>query len=246
MKIEGYKLNNQMTKKTVFCLLLILFSGINVAAQVRDTVFFDLEGEIIIKEVASYYRVAAFDTLTGMVKGSFEDYNNTNDSLIFCGYVSNDSIEEYTGDPAFLPLAVRMLDLKASYIRLNDYPALKNAITPSKTMETRIRQSTPYPEFKVLEAMPEFPGGIETLGWFLGQLMHYPDEAVKNNISGTVLIKFTVDNEGAVKNISVVKGIGYGCDEEAVRVMGLIPDWLPGIQHGKTVSVNMTIPITFQ
>jgi len=59
-------------------------------------------------------------------------------------------------------------------------------------------------------------------------------------------VKFLVDSDGTLNDFSIVKSLGYGCDEEAIRVMKLIPDWLPGIQHGNPVSVYLVLPIRFE
>ena len=76
--------------------------------------------------------------------------------------------------------------------------------------------------------------------------LKYPDEAFKNKVQGQVVTEFVVDTDGSIKNAMVKKGIGSGCDEEVLRVIGLMPNWIPGMQSGKAVKVRMTLPILFQ
>jgi TonB family protein len=95
------------------------------------------------------------------------------------------------------------------------------------------------------EAMPEYPGGLPALSTFLRAQLKYPKEAKRRNISGTVFVGFIVDNTGRVKDIKLLKGIGFGCDEEALRVVSAMPPWNPGRQRGQPVSVSYALPIRF-
>ncbi len=99
--------------------------------------------------------------------------------------------------------------------------------------------------FTNVEVLPSFPGGLEAFGKFLGQNLRYPDVAKKVNIQGRVFCQFVVEKDGSLTNINVVRGIGGGCDEEAVRVLAISPKWMPGKQNGEVVRVSYTIPIFF-
>lgn len=100
--------------------------------------------------------------------------------------------------------------------------------------------------FTVVEQMPEFPGGDKALDDFIIKNLKYPEEAKKQNIQGKVWIGFIVDKEGNVLEIEALRGIGGGCDEEAVRVVALMPKWKPGKQSGKPVVVKFRLPINFR
>lgn len=99
--------------------------------------------------------------------------------------------------------------------------------------------------FISVEQMPEFPGGNEELFKYLAQKISYPPLAKENGISGKVYVQFVIDNGGTVKDVKVVRGIGGGCDEEAVRVVKAMPAWKPGKQNGKSVNVQYSLPIKF-
>lgn len=96
-----------------------------------------------------------------------------------------------------------------------------------------------------VEKAPEFPGGPEGFGKFIANNIRYPANARKNGVKGNVTISFIIEKDGTVSKVKVVKGIGSGCDEEAVRVLKLSPAWDPGVQDGKPVSVLLNIPISF-
>lgn len=104
----------------------------------------------------------------------------------------------------------------------------------------------PEPPFIVVEDMPEFPGGHEALMNFLRKNLNYPEMAARTGTQGTVFVNFEVDKEGRIKDVSVLLGIGAGCDEEAIRVVKAMPQWSPGMQRGKAVRVTITLPVKFK
>ena len=98
----------------------------------------------------------------------------------------------------------------------------------------------------IVETMPAFRGGQQKLFEFLGNNLVYPQEAKEAGIEGQVFVEFYIEKDGTVTDGKVLKGIGYGCDEEALRVVGLMPKWSPGMQRGKAVRVRYTLPINFK
>jgi len=80
---------------------------------------------------------------------------------------------------------------------------------------------------------------------FLYKNAVYPPLAKEKKISGKVFVQFVVEKDGKISNIKVIRGIGGGCDEEAMRVISLMPAWKPGTQNGKPVPVYFTLPIIF-
>ena len=100
--------------------------------------------------------------------------------------------------------------------------------------------------FEKAEVMPEFPGGEQAMMDFVAKNVQYPKEAMEKEISGRVLVGFIVEKDGSISETEVVKGIGGGCDEEAVRVVKAMPKWKPGKEKGKPVRVHFMLPLTFK
>lgn len=106
-------------------------------------------------------------------------------------------------------------------------------------------EADPDQIFTAVELVPEYPGGLDKLGSYLAKFIRYPAVARENGIQGRVIITFVVERDGSLSKVKVVRGIGSGCDEEAVRVMKNSPKWKPGIQNGRPVRVLYSIPISF-
>ena len=100
--------------------------------------------------------------------------------------------------------------------------------------------------YEKVEVMPEFPGGDQAMMDFVAKNVVYPQEARDKEISGRVMVGFIVEKDGGISDAKVVKGIGGGCDEEAVRVFSAMPKWKPGKQDGKPVRVGFQMPINFK
>ena len=99
--------------------------------------------------------------------------------------------------------------------------------------------------FTVVEQMPEFSGGKNALFKFISKNIKYPEEAIKQEISGRVFVTFIVEDDGEITNIELLRGIGGGCDEEAMRVVSIMPKWKSGYQKGVSVRVRFNLPIKF-
>lgn len=100
--------------------------------------------------------------------------------------------------------------------------------------------------FMVVEQMPEYPGGIKECLKFLGSHIRYPEKAMKDGIEGRVIAQFVVEADGTVSNPKIVRSVSPELDEETIRIINSMPKWKPGMQRGKAVKVNYTIPVTFK
>lgn len=99
--------------------------------------------------------------------------------------------------------------------------------------------------FKIVEKMPSFPGGEEELFKYLSKNTKYPPMAKDAGISGKVFVTFVVEKDGKISDVKVLRSIGGGCDEEAIRVVKNMPRWTSGEQRGKPVRVQFNLPINF-
>ncbi|WP_026461820.1 energy transducer TonB [Adhaeribacter aquaticus] len=100
--------------------------------------------------------------------------------------------------------------------------------------------------FNFVEQQPTFPGGMEAMFRYLGKNIKYPNVALRNQLEGTVTLQFVVNKEGEISDITVLKPLGGGTDEEAIRVVKSMPKWTPGRQNGRAVSVRYTLPVRFK
>ena len=108
---------------------------------------------------------------------------------------------------------------------------------------TSARDTSAEKPYSFVDQMPVSKVNLNT---YLSENLHYPREARTANIQGKVIVRFVVDEKGKISNSEIMKGIGGGCDEEALRVVKNMPQWTPGKQGGKTVKVWYTLPINFK
>jgi len=114
------------------------------------------------------------------------------------------------------------------------------------SVQVAIGQEEPSTEvFQIVENMPSFPGGDDALFKFLGENITYPMEAKNAGIEGVVYVSFVIGEKGEITETKILRGIGGGCDEEAMRVIRSMPNWEPGTINKKPVRVQYNLPIRF-
>jgi protein TonB len=100
--------------------------------------------------------------------------------------------------------------------------------------------------FITAEEMPFYPGGETERLKFLAENIQYPELALASGIQGTVYLQFVIDSKGNITDVKIIRGIGGGCEDEALRVIKMMPPWHPGKQNGRTVRVLYTMPVSFK
>ena len=100
--------------------------------------------------------------------------------------------------------------------------------------------------YVITEQMPTYPDGDAALMAFISKNLKYPEEAIRKKIEGKVILGFVIDSTGVVKDVSVLRSLEPACDKEAIRVVKLLPRWIPGKQDGKKVNVRYTLPVIFK
>jgi TonB family protein len=98
----------------------------------------------------------------------------------------------------------------------------------------------------LVEHPAEFPGGMGAMYKFIEENRVIPKAARKSGVNGRVMVSFNIDKDGTISNVAVAEGLGYGCDEEAVRIVSKFPKWKPGFQNGKAVKSKFILPIKFK
>lgn len=99
--------------------------------------------------------------------------------------------------------------------------------------------------YKLVEEMAQFPGGQNEMLKYLQENLQYPEAAKANDVHGKVLVKFIVERDGSLSDIKVMRGLGSGCDEEAIRLIQSMPKWKAGKNRGKEVRTSMMVPVIF-
>ena len=124
-------------------------------------------------------------------------------------------------------------------------------ITEDEAIEEIITEEAPEEEdvdqiFNIVEQQAEFKGGMQKFYEYVGKKMKYPSQARRMGIEGKVFVQFVVERDGSITDVQAIRGIGAGCDEEAIKVIRESPKWNPGKQRGRAVRVRRVIPITFR
>jgi TonB family protein len=121
----------------------------------------------------------------------------------------------------------------------------KSSMSDQKKVQKKAKDDSGNEVFVVVDDPPQYPGGDEARMKYMQQSIKYPEEARKKGVQGTVFVSFVVEVDGQVSNAKILRGIGAGCDEEALRVIKEMPKWIPGKQNEKPVRVVFNIPIKF-
>jgi protein TonB len=120
----------------------------------------------------------------------------------------------------------------------------------SKVEEVVIKAEEPKEEVEEIFTIVEEPaapkGGMPAFYKYVADKIKYPAQARRMGIEGRVFVEFVIGKDGSISEVRAVKGIGAGCDEEAVRILQGAPAWTPGKQRGKAVKQRMVLPITFK
>ncbi len=115
---------------------------------------------------------------------------------------------------------------------------------PDNEPEPEIVEVVPPPIY-IAEHQPSFVGGTIAMNEYYKRYLNYPKLAQETGIQGMVYVKFVVEKDGSLSNVTLLRGIGGGCDEESLRLVEEMPKWNPGLQNGRPVRVMLTLPIKF-
>lgn len=140
------------------------------------------------------------------------------------------------------PVVNESLELTAEPVSEFD-PELDRAKREVQAASQRVNINEPVVSADI---MPSYPGGEAALYQFLSKQIRYPRQAVKNKTEGTVYVRFVIQPDGAITDPEVMRGIGYGCDEEALRVISSMPAWNPGEITGQKVPVFSSLAVNFK
>ena len=138
-------------------------------------------------------------------------------------------------------------NVETESIEVNTEDDKETEVVIAAPVEAPVEEEEEEVVFMVVESMPEFPGGQQALFKFLSENVKYPVIAQENGIQGKVICQFTVNKDGSIVDVQVVRSGGDpSLDKEAVRVIKTMPKWKPGKQRGKPVRVKYTVPVNFK
>jgi protein TonB len=158
--------------------------------------------------------------------------------------------EEQKPQPVEVPKQTTQLeivqdDVEVEDIEINAEVDQQEVIEEYVPVEVEEEEVQEQEIFQIVEEMPAYPGGEQKLMEFVAKNIKYPQIARETGIQGRVFVGFVVEPDGSVSNVKVLRGIGGGCDEEAMRVVKSMPKWKPGKQRGKAVRVSYMLPVNF-
>ena len=140
----------------------------------------------------------------------------------------------------FVPMVIALLAMNSTAMRAN---VQKKVV---KTTKVTKKTGTNDKVYVVVEQMPSFPGGDSALLKYLFENIKYPMSALKAQKQGRVMVRFTVEKDGAITNVKVARSVTPSLDAEAVRAIKSMPKWSPGKQGGQPVRVNYNVPVSFR
>lgn len=148
-----------------------------------------------------------------------------------------------SGQPNALPWKLGLQDVASDA----DMEKMKALSAKNKDLKEKLmRLPDPDGTYTLVDGMPEPANGMKEFYEYISKNIRYPQEARSEEVEGKVFVQFTVNEYGELANFKALKGIGGGCDEEAIRVLENAPEWNPGTTDGKPVKVKMVMPITFK
>ena len=159
--------------------------------------------------------------------------------------------EEQKPQPVEVPKQTTQLEIVNDDVETEDLninadvqqdEVIEDYVAPEVVEEEVVEQEI----FQIVEEMPAFPGGEKALLEYVAKGIKYPQIARETGIQGRVFVGFVVEPDGSISNVKLLRGIGGGCDEEAMRVIKSLPKWKPGKQRGKAVRVSYQIPVFFK
>lgn len=148
--------------------------------------------------------------------------------------------------PAFALLVAGNISCSQDASQTEDAKEEVVAPVSPETKEAPADSTAKEEVFMVAEQMPEFPGGMKEMLKFLQENVKYPENAMKNNVQGRVIVQFVVEKDGTPTEFKVLRSVDPDLDAEALRVMKAMPKWKPGMQKGQVVRVKFTVPVSFK
>lgn len=210
------------------------------------------------KKTGLYFNIGLVITMAVIVF-AFEKKSYDDSNIVLSGQISDDFEDLLDIPPTEQPPPPPPKIQQPEIIEVPDEEEIEEEIevdldveiTEEEVIEDIIFDDEPEEEvadeiFTIVEESATPDGGMQAFYKFIRKKLKYPSQARRMGIEGRVFVEFIVDKDGTLTNVKAIKGIGAGCDQEAVRVIKSHPKWAPGKQRGKAVKQKIVLPITFQ
>jgi len=217
-----------------------------------------LKSEQLEKNKFVFFQIGLLCALT-LVFFAFQYKSTTNIDKVFTSDPNNEWVVEDIPNTFTKPVEMPLPKINTTELKIVDNNTEVNTETDfnselGENTEVQLVTVTEYIEDRkdeidfvlIAEHMAEFPGGTKEMYRFIGEHINYPQIALKTGIQGTVYISFIVETDGSLSHLDVARSIGGGCDEEALRIVNMMPKWVPAQQGNKNVRLKLTLPITFK
>ena len=149
--------------------------------------------------------------------------------------------------PAWRPAVYKGKNVRARHYVPMYFKLNKGGRPTSYAQQRKVMPLDPNEEiYTIVDKMPEFPTGEEGLGRFITEFIRYPSRAKDEGVQGRILCSFIVRKDGTISNLEVINGLDNDLDNEALRVLSMMPKWTPGVNNNEAVSVKCILPIDFK
>ena len=221
----------------LFCLLLIGCANKPKQEKVPQTLINNTVGINDTLGLSLHPEFPIYSTKQKQV--TFILHNNSGTDIGFGGYYSY-TYEDEKGIWRDVPMQLVEFDEEIILFKRHPYSQLNDTLLPSE------EEAVYPPIYNVIDQMPEFPGGIDKLLQFINDNMKYPTKAQTEGIQGRVAVQFIVDENGYIIEPNIVRSVEPSLDNEALRLIKMLPQWKPGTLKGKAVKVKYTVPVAFK
>jgi len=217
------KLSNQAVDKPITIEMgqFEIYDDDGAPMQLKDTVFYADDGSYVKFETSDSFQPDSGEPCKKLTVTSYDADGNQRNNFFITETERKGDTSTYTVEPFTLSVHLfeQLVDLATS------------------------EEDTVY---QIVDEMPQYPGGEKAMMEYVAKNVKYPQEAKDKEIQGRVFVSFVIEKDGSVNEVKVMRGIGGGCDEEAVRVIKGMSKWKPGKQDGKPVRVSYMMPINFK
>lgn len=198
--------------------------------------------DLFLSSQDPYFRNNYFITPKMDEDTAYQIETNDCEIVVFVKFTGDTRIHGVSKQSIIVPTDVYIVDKNTGEIYYNYTPS--NRVESDNAEEFSPNENSS--EKEIIETNANFPGGEVALMKFLNDNLKYPKEAKNNNLTGRVIVSFTISKNGMVEEVRIQKGVAPVLDEEAIRVIKLMPRWIPATFNGHPVSSHLSLPITFK